>query len=84
MPKQTDTVTIREFYIGLESLTDKIMKPINDLANRFDTLESGRLTAVEQKVANIQGRIMYIPILISASISIFSIFVSVFLFISRQ
>lgn len=84
MAEQSDVVTIREFYIGLDSIKKDIMQPITNLAARFDALESGRLSAAEKDIANMKGRMMYVPILISSAVSIFSIFVSIILFISKK
>lgn len=73
---KSDNVTVRELYTLLDNRMTQVNASIERLENKFDSLESGRLTNVEKALANVQGRMMYIPILISVGISLFSIIVT--------
>src|SRR5215216_4286180 len=79
---QSDKVTIREVYTLIDSvernivglingLETKTVSSINRLEVKFDTLESGRLTDLEKNMANMQGRMMMIPTIISIAVSVF-------------
>lgn len=66
-----DSVTIRDVYELVDAAKQSFEKAIDKLSDRFDTLESGRLSVIETKVANMEGRLMMIPLLISISINVF-------------
>lgn len=75
MPKASkifdDEVTIREIYTLLDTSKREIMTSINRLEDKISSLESGRITNIEKDVANIQGRLMMIPLLITISVNAF-------------
>lgn len=66
-----DKVTIETVYNLIDRKIGEVNASMIRLENKFDTLEAGRLTAVESKVANFEGRMMMVPILISVGISVF-------------
>ncbi len=68
---QTNAVTIRELYTLIDSTKREIMRTIERVEVKFDTMEAGRLTAAEKEIANMQGRMMMVPSIISIAISIF-------------
>lgn len=67
-----DTASIREVYTlveGLRSDMTQSMKGIaldmKEMKNAFDQLEAGRLTRLESKIAYMDGKMFYIPIIIT-------------------
>lgn len=78
MPRDAngEKVTIREVYQLIDSKVGAIDRSLERLESKFDVLESGRLSNLEKEVANITGRIMIIPILVSIAISVFSFVVN--------
>ena len=85
-----DRVSIREVYnlidsrftqvsISIDTKVGQVAASVDRLEGKFDTLEAGRLSAVEKEVANVQGRMMLIPILISSAVSVFGVVVSLVL-----
>jgi hypothetical protein len=77
MPKeQSENVTIREVYGLVAQVRTDVANSLSRLENKFDTLESGRLSNVEQKVSSMEGKMTMIPVLISAAISIFGLIVN--------
>lgn len=67
-----DKVTVRELYQLVDNKIGQVNSSIIRLENKFDNLESGRLAAIEQRQASIEGKMTIIPILISIAIGIFS------------
>ena len=70
------SVTIREVYELIDKRMEKVDNSINKLTDAFDTLESGRLSSVEKQVANMEGRAMMVPFLVSSGISVFFFFMN--------
>lgn len=79
---KNDSVSIRDVYElvdaaktsfekSIDKLSDTFGKSLEDLSTRFNTLESGRLSRVETKVANMEGKFMMIPMLITIAINAF-------------
>ncbi len=62
-------VTVRELYDLLDKKGDETNRAIEEIAHE--------VSGVKENVANIQGRMMYIPIIISVSITFFGIIVSI-------
>lgn len=74
--REESAVSIREIYTLIDSTKKDIMASIIRVENKFDTLESGRLSNLETKVANTEGRLMMIPILVSSAIAIFGLIIN--------
>lgn len=68
---KNESVTIRDVYELVDAAKTSFEKSIDKLSDRFNTLESGRLSALETKTANIEGRLMMIPLLITIAINVF-------------
>ena len=68
--KNGEKATIREVY----QLIDERMKGVSDTMNRlekkFDDLEAGRLSSLETKFADLQGRLAVIAGVVSVIISV--------------
>lgn len=66
-----DKATIREVYTLIEEFRKEISGSIHRLESKFDTLEAGRLSALETKFAdfkgNIQGRMAVISGIVGVS-----------------
>ncbi len=67
----SDKITYKTLYELIDSKMDKVNNSIKDLTNKFEMLEAGRLSAVEKQVANIEGRAMMIPLLVSIGLGLF-------------
>lgn len=74
MPKKipnSDSVSIREVYTLIDSAAEKIMTSMLRLEGKLDSLESGRLSTIERKLANFEGRMMMIPLIITIAMNVF-------------
>ena len=80
---KADNVNIREVYKLIEDSQKDTLKVVSELRAYAEHIDSN-VETTRQDVANIKGRIMYIPILISAAIGIFGIFISIILFIVKK
>lgn len=69
--EKNGTVSIREVYQLVDTKVEKVNQSLLRLEGKFDSLESGRLSTLEANVANMQGKLMMIPILISIGFNIF-------------
>lgn len=67
----SENVTVRELYTLVDQKMDQVNKTILRVEQKFDTLESGRLTELERNVSNMQGRMMMIPMLITIAVNAF-------------
>lgn len=74
--RETESVTIREVYQLIEKNMGQVSASISRLETKFDNLESGRLSKLERDFANMQGKTMMVPFIISASIAVFGIVVN--------
>lgn len=71
MGNKGESVTIREVYTLVDGIKKDVNSSIERLEDKFDNVINNRLKAVEDKVANIDGRMMYIPILITIAVNAF-------------
>lgn len=78
MVKDTTNVTVRELYSLVDQKMGQVNASIVRLENKFDNLESGRLTANEKalsdlgaQVAGIKGQTMMIPLIITIAANAF-------------
>lgn len=65
-----DKATVREVYKLIEEMRQELSSSINRLESKFDLLEAGRLSTIETKVANMEGRIFTAAGIIAFVISI--------------
>ena len=65
-----DKATLREVYKLVEDTRKELTVSIGRLENKFDLLESGRITNLESKLANIEGRLFTGSSIIALIISI--------------
>lgn len=79
MDPNAEKATIREVYSLIEEMRKEITGSINRLENKFDTLEAGRLSTLETKFANLQGRMAIVAGVISVLISMVFIFLNHYL-----
>jgi hypothetical protein len=75
-----DVVTVRELYTLVDQKMDQVNKTILRVEGKFDQLESGRLSSLEKTVANMQGRMMMIPMLLSIAFNVFFFIMNYVLF----
>lgn len=80
-------VSVRELYTLIDSVKKELLGSVNRLENKFDTMESGRLTLLEGRVgqlaarqANGEGQMKTTAFLIPLSINIFFAIANIVLF----
>ena len=71
MQPENTAVTVRELYQLVDQKMDQVNKSIIRVETKFDDLAGGRLSKVESDVANIQGRAMMIPMIITIGMNMF-------------
>lgn len=78
MPKESEVLTVREFYQLFDHKMGQVNASVLRVEEKFDRLENGRLSSLEQNVsevkadvANIQGRAMMIPTIVSIALGSF-------------
>lgn len=69
--KSDSNVSVRELYTLIDNRMGQVNDSIYRLEGKFDSLESGRISNMEKDIANMQGRMMMIPTVISIAISVF-------------
>ena len=68
---KNENISYRDLYDLVDKKMEKVNSSIKDLTDKFDALEAGRLSSVEKQVANIEGRAMMIPLLVSVGLGLF-------------
>ena len=72
--KKNNNISVREFYTLIDQKITQVNESIQRLETKFDQLESGKLSNLATKVANIEGRILatagIMAFVISATIAI--------------
>lgn len=79
MAKQATELTTADVYNLVDKKVGEVNISVQRLEAKFDALESGRLSGVETKVANIEGKLMMVPVLISIAIGIFGLIINLVL-----
>lgn len=78
MRESNDSVTIRELYTLVDQKITVVNASISRLEAKFDALEGGRLSKLESRIANFEGKIYtasaIIAFLISLSIALAEIY----------
>lgn len=59
----------KDLYEAINELRREISESIEKLAERFEKLETGKVSILEQRVANIEGRIYVYAIIIGTFVS---------------
>lgn len=70
-PKGDPPVTIREVYNLVDSKTKEVNDSVSRLEQKFDNAISGRLSNLEMKVANQEGRATMLPLIITIALNTF-------------
>ena len=68
--KNGDKATYKDLYIAVTEMRKELSESIQRLENKFDTLEAGRLSSLETKFADLQGRLAVIAGVVSVIISV--------------
>ena len=77
--KNSDNVTFREIYELIDKKMEKVNNSIENLTDKFDSLESGRLSSVEKDVASMKGQAMMVPLFITIAVNGFFFILNNFL-----
>lgn len=70
MAKTNNKISYPEVYKLIDGMRIEILNEVRGLREDFNTLERGRVSALETKIANIEGRLAVYAIVISTVISI--------------
>lgn len=83
---KNDNVTVRELYTLIDQKVGQVNASIVRLENKFDTLEAGRLSAMEKataevtaQVAGLKGQAMMIPLIITIAANAFFFILNIML-----
>ena len=67
---KNDSVTVRELYTLVDSKMSEANKSISRVEDKVDGLGSGRISNIEIKLSNLEGRAMMIPFLITTALNV--------------
>ena len=70
MNKNGNNVTLRDLYTQIDNLRKEVTESINRLENSFNTLERGRLSNLETRLAGLEGKIIATTSIIAFAISV--------------
>lgn len=76
----SDVVTVRELYTLVDQKINSVNESILRVEGKFDNLANGRISLLEKGLANIQGRAMMIPLIISIGMNAFFFIMNFMLF----
>ena len=79
MTKNDNKITTQQVYELVNETRKELSSSILRLETKFDTLEAGRVSALEKDFANLQGKMAIVAAVVSFAIGIFFIVVKEFL-----
>lgn len=80
MVKNGNKITVQLVYELVDRKVGEVNKSISRLADKFDDLEAGRLTNLETRVAEHEGKMFFVPAIIAfATAMIFFILTKLFI-----
>jgi len=68
------SITYRDVYELVDKRTNEIDSKIQHMSDRFDRLEAGRLSSVEQEIAKLKGQIIVWGAVVGIIITIATVF----------
>ena len=77
--KNGTSANIREVYQLVSEMRKELSDSISRLENKFDALEAGRLTSLENRFANLQGKMSIVAGVVSFLVSLFFVIVNIYL-----